>query len=158
MINKTLIACALSLIMTGCGGGGSDGAGGQSPAIVNPTPAPAPTTPEPVYGTIDLVADNDFNFRTDSDLRLILNEKPQGNGVVNVYYDYDYHDVVDDIYYPNYRSRVLTFYPNVTTSVDIQVNKNWQHLIVEFVPTDAYGVEQYRKLDLTIDATLAFQF
>lgn len=153
MINKTLIACSLALILTGCGGGGGD-TGGQTPT---PTPTPTPTEPV-VVNTIDVVAEDDFAFRTDMDLTLSLTAIPPGSGVVNVYYDYDFHDVVNDIHYPNYMTRVVSFYPETTTSVLFQVSKNWEHLVVEFVPTNATGTEMYKKLDLSNDTTLEFAF
>ncbi len=154
MINKTLIACSLALILTGCGGGGGDTSTGQTPA---PTPTPTPTEPV-VVNTGDLVAEDNFTFRTDIDLTLSLATIPPGSGVVNVYHDYDFHDVVNDIYYPNYLTRVISFHPETTTSVEFQVSKNWEHLVVEFVPTNASGVEMYKKLDLSNETTLEFEF
>lgn len=163
MINKTRMLCAFLLLLGGCGGG--DSTGEQSSGTVEPTPTtpppttpPTTTTPPAPLGTIDLVADDNFDFRTDRDLTLVLSENPSARGVVNVYHDYDFYDGVNDIYYPNYQTRILSFYPATTTRVEIQVSKNWQHLIVEFVPTEAQALEMYEKLDLTADNNLAFKF
>jgi hypothetical protein len=159
MMNKTLLACTFALILGGCGGGSDSGGDTTAPAP-EPTPAPTPApTPEPVpVDTVDLEVDPDFTFRTDMDLTLELTEVPTGTGVINVYHDYDFHDVENEIYYPNYQTRVLTFHPSATTSVVFQVSKNWEHLVVEYVPTDAQGIEMYKKLDLTTDTTLSFKF
>lgn len=157
MTNKTLIFCALASILTGCGGGGGESSGGQTAATIAPAPPPAPTETTLVE-TAELVVDEEFSFRTDMDLTLILSEVPQGSGVVNVYYDYEFHDVVNDIYYPDYQTRILSFYPQTSTSVEIQVSRNWQHLVVEFAPTTADGLEMYKKLDLSMDPELAFRF
>ncbi len=144
MINKTLLACTLAFIVGGCGGSDS---GGETP-----TPTPA------AIATIDLVVDTNFVFRTDMDLTLELTEVPTGGGVINIYYDYDFHDLESDLYYPNPRTRVLTFHTEATTSVIFQVSKNWGHLVAEFLPTDPQGTEMYKKLDLSTNDQLSFHF
>jgi hypothetical protein len=152
MINKTLVACSLALILSGCGGG-SDSQGGTTPAPT-PTPTPVPT----VVNTADIVASPDFSFRIDMDLTLEITEVPAGKGVVNVYYDFDFHDVATDTYYPKPDTRVLTFHPQATNSVVFQVNKNWDHLVFEYIPTDGTGLEMYKKVDLSTDDMLSFKF
>lgn len=157
-MNKTLITGALALTLMGCGGGG--GGSTSTPTTTTPPVTETPTTPTTpvVLKTEDLVADSNFDFRIDMDLTLILEQLPQYQGMVNVYYDYEHHDVVNDIYYPNYETRVLSFSPQVTTNIEFQVSKNWQQLVVEFVPTQAEGVEMYKKLDLSNNTTLGFSF
>ena len=108
--------------------------------------------------TEELFVDSTFDFRTDRNLSLTLTQKPAGKGVVNVYYGYDYHDTAKNVYYPDHKTRVLHFNTKATDNVQIQVNKNWQYLIVEYVPTDGQSREQYKKIDLTTADSLYFNF
>lgn len=149
------IAVAFALSLTACGGG--------SDSSTTTTPAPPvvvdPPTSEPTeVATSELEVSQDFDFRTDMDLTLAITQQPSSAGVVNVYHSYEHHDEVNGIYYPDYQSRVLSFYPSATQSVEIQVSKNWEHLVVEFVPTTAEGSEMYKKLNLSTDNYLSFQF
>ena len=156
-ILTTSIAVAFALSLTACGGGGDS----ASTTPTTTTPPPVVTTPpaEPTeVNTVDIEVAQDFNFRTDMDLTLTIAQQPAHAGVVNVYHAYEFHDETNDIYYPDYQTRVLSFYPSATDSVEIQVNKNWEHLIVEFIPTTAEGVEKYKKLTLSTDDYLSFQF
>lgn len=108
--------------------------------------------------TENLVVDTDFDFRTDRNLTLRLDNTPAGKGVVNVYYGYDYHDAATGTYYPDPMTRVLNFNTASTDNVEFQANKNWQYLIVEYVPMDTVGTEQYKKIDLTPGDTVNFNF
>ncbi len=108
--------------------------------------------------TEDLFVDSTFNFRTDRDMSLTLTQKPAGKGVVNVYYGFEYHDTETNAYYPDHKTRVLHFNTAATDNVQFQVNKNWQYLIVEYVPTDGQGREHYKKIDLTTADSLYFNF
>jgi hypothetical protein len=108
--------------------------------------------------TESLVVESGFDFRTDRNLSLTLTQKPAGKGVVNVYYGYEHHDSITGIYYPDHTTRVLNFNTSSTDNVEFQINKNWQYLIVEYVPIDAQGVEQYKKIDLTSAGSLNFSF
>lgn len=105
------------------------------------------------------VIDPAFDFRIDRDVTLLLESQPAGKGVVNVYFDYEHYDQNTGTYYPKYDTRVLSFHPSATNKVDIQINKNWQHLIVEFVPTEANGTELYQRVDLSYAGNqVAFSF
>lgn len=161
-MNKSKLSLALvstlALVLTGCGGGGGDSSSGGTttpPVVVDPTPTPT----EPVVtNTVDLVVQQDFDFRTDMDLTLTITDVPEYSGVVNVYHDVDFEDAANNILIPKYDTRVLSFYPSATNSVEIQVSKNWSHLVVEFIPTEAAGTEMYKKLELTTAESLSFSF
>lgn len=150
------IAVAFALSLTACGGGGSTS---TTPTTTTPPPVVTDPPAEPSeVATVDIEVSQDFDFRTDMDLTLTIAQVPSHAGVVNVYHGYEHHDQVNNIYYPDYQTRVLSFYPSATDSVEIQVNKNWQHLVVEFIPTTADGTEMYKKLELTSSNYLSFQF
>jgi hypothetical protein len=91
--------------------------------------------------TENLQIESGFYFRTDRNLSLTLTQKPAGKGVVNVYYD-----PINGIYYPDHTTRLLNFNTSATDNVAFQINKNWQYLIVEYVPTDGQGVESIKEL------------
>ncbi len=144
-ILSLIIVGILTLTLVGCGGGDSD----TNTKVITPVPAST---------TADLEVAPDFNFRIDMDMVLSITEVPQYAGVVNVYYDYEFHDEVNNIYYPDYATKLLSFSPSASTSVDIQVNKNWVNLIVEFVPIEAEGIQMFKKLTLSNDTTISFKF
>jgi hypothetical protein len=159
-MNKSIlsltVAGVLTLGLVGCGGGGDSSTGTTPPPVSTPDPVP---TPDPVVvTTAEIEVAADFDFRIDSDMTLSITEVPQSAGIVNVYHAYEHHDETNDIYYPDINSRVLSFYPASTSSVDIQINDNWEYLVVEFVPTEAQGVQMFKKLDLTDDSTISFSF
>lgn len=155
-ILTTSIAVAFALSLTACGGGG--GSESSAPTTTTPPVVTDPPAEPTVVNTVDIEVSQDFDFRTDMDLTLTITQQPSHQGVVNVYHGYEHHDTTNDVYYPDYETRVLSFYPSATDSVVIQVNKNWEHLVVEFIPTTADGVEMYKKLDLSTDDYLSFQF
>jgi len=153
------LAGLLSLTLVGCGGGGGESTSNPTtpPVVTEPTPTPTPTEPE-VVDTVDLEVSQDFDFRTDMDLTLTITEQPEYAGIVNVYHEVEYEDEANGILIPKYETRVLSFYPAATDNVEIQVSKNWTHLIVEFIPTEAQGTEMYKKLELSTDDYLSFSF
>lgn len=157
-LSLTLVG-TLALVLAGCGGGGDSATGETTnpPVVVDPTPDPTPTEPV-VTNTVDLVVQQDFDFRTDMDLTLTITEAPDVKGVVNVYHEAEFEDAANNVIVPKYDTRVLSFHPSATGSVEIQVSKNWSHLIVEFIPTEAHGIEMYKKLELTTADTLSFSF
>ena len=138
-------------LLAGCGGGGD---AGEAPVVVAPPPEPpqeeTPPAEEPV-NTADVEASDDFDFRTDRDAELSVSGQVPGEGIINVYYGYEFHDTTDNVYYPDYNTRILSFNPQVTTSITIQISRNWDALYVEFVPTEAGLTEQYHKIELDAD-------
>ena len=151
------LAGLLSLALVGCGGGG----GGETTTTPTPPvvtePTPTPTEPE-VVKTADLEVSQDFDFRTDMDVTLTITELPEYAGIVNVYHDVEYEDEATGVLIPKYETRVISFYPAATDNVEVQVSKNWTHLVVEFIPTEAQGTEMYKKLELTTNNYLSFSF
>jgi len=143
----------LTFTLLGCGGGGDN-------TTAPETIAPETTKPDPteVTTSADIKVDPGFDFRIDTDMILNITELPQSTGVINVYYDYEFYDEGINVYYPDYTTRILSFYPSATSIVDIQVNKNWKFLIVEFVPTEARGIQMFKKLTLPDDSTIYFKF
>lgn len=157
-ILSTSIAVALALSLTACGGGGGSETTSPPTTTTPPVVTDPPTDDTTEVATADLEVSQDFDFRTDMDVTLVITSQPSHQGVVNVYHAYEHHDEANNIYYPDYQTRVLSFYPSATDSVEIQVSKNWEHLVVEFVPTTAEGTEMYKKLELTNSDYLSFSF
>ena len=148
-MNNKLILLGLALALHGCGGGGDDSGGNTTAPVVDPV-VTQPQEPAP-ENTAELAVPADFDFRTDSDVEISVGSVIPGEGIINIYHDFDYHDQVNDIYYPNYTTRVLSFDPNVTNGLTIQVNRNWSALYVEFVPMSAGIREQYHRIALQSD-------
>lgn len=153
MKKQVLIICS-ALLLHGCGGGGSDES--TSAPTTQPSEPTTPTVEE--TSTAELEVSANFDFRTDMDMQVSIANQVPGQGMLNIYYESSYHDTLNDIHYPDYSTRVVSFDPTAIDSVTVQVNKNWTALYAEFVPTYSGGQEQYYKIALNgqNDAAIVF--
>ena len=53
-----------------------------------------------------------------------------------------------DIHYPAYENRLTSSLANNGTEVTMQVDGNWQHLTIEWLPMNANFNEVYRAIEL----------
>lgn len=158
-MKKSLLALGLLLALQGCGGGGESGGVTTDPVTTEtPTGNDNTDTTDTAVNTDELEVSENFDFRTDRDVEVRVGNQAPGTGIVNLYFDSSYHDQQNNIHYPDYATRVLSFDPSATESVVIQVSKNWDALYVEFVPTYPNGQEQYHKLELNAETSVDILF
>ncbi len=130
------------LLAMGCGGGGDEG-GGTTVPLDTSVPADTAPTETDTDLSANLVVSETFDFRIDRSLQVYLSDTPPGPGVVNIYYATGYYDEVTKTHYPDHTALVASWRPSVEQGVNVNVNRNWQGLLFEWVPETAEGREQY---------------
>ncbi len=139
LLKNTLIASSCAIVLSACGGG-------TPSKVIDDVVV---EKPDVNVGTAALVVAQDFNFRVDSDATINVSNAPTMKGIVNVYTSYLHHDETLGKYYPNKSTLLTSFYPESASGATIQLAKDQEYLIVEFVPMTSEGTEIYKKVDLT---------
>lgn len=96
----------------------------------------------------DLVAADDFNFRTDQAVTVNVSGLPVEQGKLVFYHGFGFYDETSDIHYPAYENRLTSSFAINGTEVTMQVDGNWQHLTIEWLPMNANFNEVYRAIEL----------
>jgi hypothetical protein len=144
--------------MTGCAPTAEEEAGSTSSATAQPGSTTQTTSASQVNSTSDLVADPDFDFRNDRDLRINFSDFPSEVGKFVVYHAYEHYEPETKTYYPDHTSRIASYVANTDITYTIQSLKEWQYLIFEWLPMDGNSHEQYMLVALSDqnDYTLSF--
>jgi len=103
----------------------------------------------PITRTKDLVVSPDFDFRLDKTVTVTISQFPSDVGKVNIYNQYEYHDVELNRYYPDYATLIASYIASSETPYLVQIDKDLKQLVLEWLPMDGKSDEQYLKLDLS---------
>ncbi|EOD81419.1 hypothetical protein D515_04321 [Grimontia indica] len=137
---KRMTLIALPLFLTACGGGGggdtSTGSGGSGSSDVSSS---SPTTS--LVNTEDIVAARAFKFCIGDAIQLSVNYSGSTPGALHVYSQADYVHANGDVDVDPL-SRLTTIYPDLTTTVDIEINGNWEQIYARWVPMSSSELEQ----------------
>lgn len=146
---KYLLIFGMTHLLLACGGGGGGGnSGGNSgsDSDSNASNVSAPGATQSI-ATAEIVAKEDFDFRLGRDINIVINTPAQENGVVHIYSRAEAITSNGEVI-PDPLSRVTTYVPRGNNPLGIHVNKTWQSLYFEWVPTTATGTQQISVLDL----------
>lgn len=113
---------------------------------------------EDVDNTSQLVADEDFDFRSDRDLTVSFPFFPSEVGKIVIYHAYEHHDTDTDTYYPDYSARVASYSAVPDYRYQIVSLRDWQHLVFEWLPMDGKSNEQYLLVTLSEDNEYILSF
>ncbi|CZF82337.1 hypothetical protein GCE9029_03166 [Grimontia celer] len=139
-IIKSLTLFTLPVFLIACGGGGggdtSGGSGGSGSTDISSS---SPTTS--LVNTEDIVAPRAFKFCIGDAIQLSVNYSGSTSGALHVYSHADYVHTNGDVDVDPL-SRLTTIYPDLTTSVDIEINGNWEQIYARWVPMSSSEPEQ----------------
>lgn len=122
----------------------SPGGGESTESTSESTASPATVT-----STSNLVASADFDFRGDRDIRLSFTDFPSPTGKFVIYHGYEFYDAKTKTYYPDHTTRIASYVANTDTTYTLQALKEWQYLVLEWLPMDGKSNEQYLLLALS---------
>ena len=132
-------------LLVGCGGGSesSSQAPENNESNTQTTDSIGNTETNETLVTTQLVAPQSFDFRVDKDVRIFFTDLPQTNGVINIYHGTDFYDEQNDIYYPDGKTLITSWRPKQTKQINVSFNRNWQGLLIEWLPQTGFEKEQY---------------
>ncbi len=132
-------------LLVGCGGGSesSSQAPENNESNTQTTDSSGNTETNETLDTTQLVAPQSFDFRVDKDVRISFTDLPQTNGVINIYHGTDFYDEQNDIYYPDGKTLLTSWRPKQTKQINVSFNRNWQGLLIEWLPQTGFEKEQY---------------
>ena len=132
-------------LLVGCGGGSesSSQAPENNESNTQTTDSSGNTETNETLDTTQLVAPQSFDFRVDKDVRIFFTDLPQANGVINIYHGTDFYDEQNDIYYPDGKTLLTSWRPKQTKQINVSFNRNWQWLLIEWLPQTGFEKEQY---------------
>ncbi len=146
---RSLLFGVSVIALSSCGGGGQTGtepeldAAGAPAGAAQGTGSDAADVEKTLAPSASLEVDPAFDFRVDSDVRILVTSMASTLGALNVYHSTAFFDEPSQTYYPDYASRVATWRPSEGQAFVVRVNDNWEGLLLEFVPDTADGEEQY---------------
>lgn len=147
-LTNSITLIILLALLVGCGGGSESSS--QVPENNESNTQTAATTESSgntetneTPDTTQLVAPQSFDFRVDKDVRILLTDLPQTNGVINIYHGTDFYDEQNDVYYPDGKTLLTSWRPKQTQQIKVNFNKNWQGLLIEWLPQTGFQKEQY---------------
>jgi len=105
-----------------------------------------------------LVAEQSFDFKTERDINFNFKAFPSLVGKYNVYTQYAHYDHNLDKYYPDYSTLVASYVATPHLNYPLQVNNNWDYLILEWLPMDGLSNETYMKVDLDSQTMYSLSF
>lgn len=150
--NASLFALMIAtLTLASCGGSSdSESADSNKPADNPPTETPT-ETPTEVKST-NLVADENFSFRTDQEITVTVQPATGAEGVANVYTASDKGNADR----PDYLSRVTTIRPDLEASAKIHYTGTEGILWVEWLPSiNSDSPESLTKLTISSNQSLS---
>ncbi len=88
----------------------------------------------------DLVANNDFDFKINREIQLIVTNADTSKGVLSIYKSRDVSISTNQIF-ADPMSRITSVISTAQTYVNLWVNDNWSEIIIVWVPESANGLE-----------------
>ena len=156
LITSTLPVLVILINSSGCGGSSENTQ--EPPEVIadNSTVATVQESKEP--STQDLVAEPDFDFRTDMQVEVTVSGLKSETGKIVFYHGVGFYDEMTNIFYPAYENRLASMFALNDTSQSMQVDGNWEYLTVEWLPMDASMSEVYKVIKLTGDKSYILSF
>ena len=136
---KLILYIFIVILITACG---------PSPSKDSEHSSTLPTS-NSIKTTSNIIADPDFNFRVDKSIEISFLDFPSHIGKVNIYSHFEYYDETLNRYYPDNSTLIASYIASTEFIFPIQVNRNLQHLIIEWLPMDGKSDEAYLFLPLT---------
>lgn len=131
LVSITLAACG------GSSGGSDDSAGGQQPSQTQ-------------VKSSDLVAEQNFSFRVDQEITLVIQPGEGVTGVAHIYSETDSTSPADN-QRPNYLSRITSIRPDLSANATFNYTGTEGILWVEWLPTATASQESLHKISVTTD-------
>ena len=153
---SVLLLASLSYGCAPSGGGGEQSE--SSPAPSNTVPEEQVANDAEITSTQDLVASEDFDFRSDRTITLRFEQFPSGYGKFVLYSQYDYFDTQLNLYYPDYTTRLASFIATPDQDYQIVIPSSQQFLVLEWLPMDGLSNESYQLLALNDQQRYAASF
>ncbi len=98
--------------------------------------------------TTDLIADKNFDFKTNHEVKLIVSNADTGKGVLSIYKSREV-SVPGDQVFADPLSRITSVISIAQTSVNILVNDSWNEIIIVWVPESAGSLELVKAVKLS---------
>lgn len=134
---KILTSLIITLFLTSCSGGTDSGVNIDT---------------QPTLATADLVADKNFDFKTNRNITLTITNSDNSKGAYSIY-----KESVDtgstEMVIADPLSRITSVRSTLQTTVDLMVNDNWNEIVVLWVPEIANGKELSMRINLNRDVT-----
>jgi hypothetical protein len=118
--------------LVACGGGSEEDNEGLASQPINSQP-----------DSSTLLAADIFDFRIDRDIVIVLTNRPNGHGFINVYHGTSHYDSQNNIYYPDGDTFLTSWQPDNIDQISVAFNKNWSGLLFEWQPSTGQARELY---------------
>ena len=103
--------------------------------------------------TRDLVADKNFDFKINREIKLVVTNADTTKGVLTVYKDRDVSARSDQVFVDP-MSRITSVISSGQTTVDLMVNDNWSEVIIAWVPESASSLEIVKVVKLNPEISI----
>ncbi len=142
-----LSVLAFATLCIGCAPSGGE-QNEESTAPTNAVSEDQSTNSAEITSTQDLVASENFDFKSDRKITLSFEQFPSNYGKLVLYSQYDYFDTELNVYYPNYTTRLASFIATPGLDYEIVIPSSQQFLVLEWLPMDGESNESYQLLAL----------
>lgn len=90
--------------------------------------------------TRDLIADKNFNFKINREIKLIVSNSDTSKGVLTIYKSRD-ASILSSQVFADPMSRITSVISTAQTTVNLLVNDNWNEIVISWVPESADSLE-----------------
>jgi hypothetical protein len=149
MIHHKQLNCALiAMVCIACAPSGDEDGQTNIEAVQSGTEQ-SDNEDNEINSTQQLVAQADFDFKSDRTLSLSFEKFPSTDGTFVIYSDFERYDSNQDTYYPDYMTRLAIFIADTELVYNVVVPSDQDFLILEWLPMDGKSHETYQYLALS---------
>lgn len=154
---KLSIYALIGVLCAACAQSGDENESADSGLVQN-TPEQSASVDNEINSTSQLVAQADFDFKSDRSLSISFDTFPSSYGTFIIYGDFERYDSNLDIYYPNYMTRIAIFIADPDLIYNVVVPSDQTFLILEWLPMDGKSHETYQYLALSDSSEYSARF
>ena len=103
--------------------------------------------------TGDLVADKNFDFKINREIKLVVTNADTSKGVLTVYKNRAVSEQ-SDLVFADPMSRITSVISSAQTTVDLMVNDNWNEIVIAWVPESANSLEIVKVVKLNPEISI----